>query len=51
MDIKMRKEQKTGNCKNIFIYFNQELQQFKNLKKENQKFQVQGKSQLEIGHV
>ena len=36
-DIKLRKQQKTGNCKNICIYFNKGVQQFKNLKKENQK--------------
>ena len=26
--IKLLKEQKTGNCKIIFIYFDKELQQF-----------------------
>ena len=38
--IKLLKEQKTGNCKNICIYFDRGLQQFKNLKKENKKFQA-----------
>ena len=32
---KLRKQQKTGNSKNICICFNKGLQQFKNLKKEN----------------
>ena len=35
---KLFKEQKPGNCKNICIYFDKGLQQFKNLKKEKQKF-------------
>jgi hypothetical protein len=29
-----------GNGKNICIYFNKELQQLQNLKKENQKFKA-----------
>ena len=32
--------EKTGNCKNISIYFDKGLQQFKNLEKENQKFEA-----------
>ena len=38
--IKLLKEQKTGNCKNIFMYFDKRLQQFKNIKKANQKFEA-----------
>ena len=47
-DIKLHKEQKAGNCKNICIYFNKGLQQFKNLKKENKKVEAWWKSVLEI---
>jgi hypothetical protein len=34
------KSKKTGNLKNICLYFNKEIQQFKNLKKYNQKFEA-----------
>ena len=38
--IKFLKEKKTGYWKNICIYFDKGSQQFKNLKKENQKFEA-----------
>jgi len=38
--IKLLKEQTTGNCKNICIYFDKGLKLFKNLKNENQKFEA-----------
>jgi hypothetical protein len=38
--IKLLKKQKTGNCKNICIYFDKGLQRFKNLKTENKKFEA-----------
>jgi len=39
-DIKLRKKQKTGNYQNICIYFDKGLQEFKNFKKENHKFEA-----------
>jgi hypothetical protein len=38
--IKLLKDQKTGNCKNIFTYFDKGLQQFQNLKIDNQKYEA-----------
>jgi len=38
--IKLLKEQKTGNDKNICRYFDKGLQQIKNLKRENKKFEA-----------
>jgi len=32
-------QRKSGNCKNIYIYFDKPSQQFINLKKLNKKFQ------------
>ena len=38
--IELLKEQKTGNCKNICKYFDKGLQQIKNFRKENKKFEA-----------
>ena len=38
--IKLIKEQKAGNCKNICIYFDKGLQQFKNHKKETKSLKL-----------
>jgi len=39
-NVKLFKEQITGNCKNICIHFDKGIQQFQNPKKENQKFET-----------
>ena len=39
-DVKLLKQQNTGNYKNICIYFNKGIQKFKILKKENKKFEA-----------
>jgi hypothetical protein len=38
--IKLLKQQKNDNCKNICIYFDQGFQQFKKYKKDDKKFEA-----------